>query len=214
MAEIAPAVLCETEADYQAAIERLHPFASRVHIDLTDGEFAPTFTVGVEKLWWPQEWTVDIHAMVARPSMYVDALIALRPHMVIFHAEVEEDLKPVLQQLQQAGIKAGVGLLKPTVPSSVHEYIELADHAMVFTGDLGHYGGRASLMQLEKVRFIRAIHPEIEIGWDGGANPENAYSLAQGTVDVINVGGAINKADDPQGVYTQMVNEINKHGVI
>lgn len=214
MTVIAPCITVETDDDYKATIERLHPFAKRVHIDLMDGEFAPTFSVGVDKFWWPQEWTVDIHAMVARPSLYVAALIALKPHLVIFHVEVEEDLMPSLQQLRQAGIKAGVALLKPTVPSTAREYIEFADHAMVFTGDLGHYGGKASLMQLEKVRFIRAIHPEVEIGWDGGANPENAYSLAQGTVDVINVGGAINRADDPQGVYTKMVNEINKHGVI
>jgi len=214
MAVIAPALLCETEEDYKVTVERLHPFAKRVHIDIADGEFAPTFTVGVDKLWWPQEWIVDIHAMVAHPSMYVAALISLKPHLVIFHAEVEEDLGPVIQQLKQAGIKAGIALLRPTVPTTVREYIEVADHVMVFSGDLGHYGGEASLMQLEKVRFIRGIHPEVEIGWDGGANTENAFSLAQGTVDVINVGGAINKADNPQGVYEQMVNEINKHGVI
>jgi len=214
MTVIAPALLCETEDDYKTTVERLHPFAERVHIDITDGEFAPSFTVGVDRLWWPQDWIVDIHAMVSHPSMYVAALILLKPHMVIFHAEVEEDLGPVLQQLKQAGIKAGVGLLKPTVPGTVREYIEVADHVMVFSGDLGHYGGQASLMQLEKVRLIRGIHPQVEIGWDGGANPENAFSLAQGTVDVVNVGGAINKASDPAGVYAQMVSEINKHGVI
>lgn len=214
MAVIAPALLCESEDDYKATIERLHPFAERVHIDMADGEFAPTFTVGVDKLWWPQEWTVDIHAMVARPSEYVAALINLKPNLVIFHAEAQDDLAPTLQQLRQAGIKAGIALLKPTVPSTVKEYIELADHAMVFSGDLGHYGGEASLMQLEKVRLIRSIHPEVEIGWDGGANVHNVFSLAQGSVDVINVGGAINKAADPQAVYDQMVSEVNKRGVI
>ena len=214
MAVIAPALLCESEDDYKATIERLHPFAERVHIDMADGEFAPTFTVGVDKLWWPQEWTVDIHAMVARPSEYVAALINLKPNLVIFHAEAQEDLAPTLQRLRQAGIKAGIALLKPTVPSTVKEYIELADHAMVFSGDLGHYGGEASLMQLEKVRLIRGIHPEVEVGWDGGANVHNVFSLAQGSVDVINVGGAINKAADPQAVYDQMVSEVNKRGVI
>lgn len=214
MAVIAPALLCESEDDYKATIERLHPFAERVHIDMADGEFAPTFTVGVDKLWWPQEWTVDIHAMVARPSEYVAALINLKPNLVIFHAEAQEDLAPTLQQLRQAGIKAGIALLKPTVPSTVKEYIELADHAMVFSGNLGHYGGEASLMQLEKVRLIRGIHPEVEIGWDGGANVHNVFSLAQGSIDVINVGGAINKAADPQAAYDQMVSEVNKRGVI
>ncbi len=214
MAIIAPAVLCETEDDYKATIERLHPFAQRVHIDLTDGQFAPSFTVGVNQMWWPQEWTVDIHAMVSYPSQYVEALVQMKPATVIFHAEASEDLTPSINALKQAGIKAGVALLKPTVPSLVQQYIETADHVLVFSGDLGHYGGTASLMQLEKVRLIRNIHPEVEIGWDGGANVENAFSLAQGGVDVINCGGAINKADDPAAMYQQLVDEINKHSVI
>ena len=123
MATIVPTILCETEDDYKATIERLHPFAQRVHIDLTDGEFAPTFTVGVNQIWWPQEWTVDIHAMVARPSQYVDALVQMKPATVIFHAETSEDLTPIIAKLKQAGIKAGVALLKPTVPSTVQPYI-------------------------------------------------------------------------------------------
>ncbi len=69
-------------------------------------------------------------------------------------------------------------------------------------------------MQLEKVRLIRSIHPEVEVGWDGGANSENAFSLVQGGVDVVNVGGAINKSTDPAATYKQLVDEINKHSVI
>ena len=214
MAAIVPTILCETEDDYKATIERLHPFAQRVHIDLTDGEFAPTFTVGVNQIWWPQEWVVDIHAMVAHPSRYVDALIQMKPATVIFHVETGEDLAPIIAKLKQAGIKAGVALLKPTVPSTVQSYIESADHVLVFSGQLGYYGGTASLMQLEKVRLIRNIHPEVEVGWDGGANAENAFSLAQGGVDVINCGGAINKAADPAAAHKQLVDEINKHAVI
>ena len=87
MAVIAPTILTESEDDYRNTVERLHGFAQRVHIDLADGEFAPTFTVGVNQLWWPQEWEVDIHAMVARPSQYVDALVQMKPSTVIFHAE-------------------------------------------------------------------------------------------------------------------------------
>lgn len=211
---VAPAILCETEDDYKATIERLHPFAERVHIDLTDGEFAPSFTVGVNSLWWPQEWIVDIHAMVMRPSLYVDALIQLKPFSVIFHAECAEDLTPTIAKLKAAGIKAGVALLKTTVPSVVKPYIEQADHVLVFSGDLGHYGGVASMMQLEKVRLVRKIHPNVEVGWDGGASTENAFMLARGSVNVINAGGAINKAADPAAAYKKMVSEANKESVI
>lgn len=214
MTVIAPCITCETEDDYKATVERLHPFATRVHVDLMDGEFTPNFSVGVNQLWWPQEWVVDIHAMVARPSQFVDALIQLHPATVIFHVEASEDLTPSIAKLKQAGIKAGVALLRKTVPSEVENYIEIADHVLVFSGDLGHYGGTASLMQLEKVRLIRKIQPGVEVGWDGGANVENVFSLSQGTVDVINCGGAVNKAADPPAAYKIMVEEINKHSVI
>ena len=214
MTVIAPCITVETEDDYKSTVERLHPFAKRVHVDIMDGQFAPTFSIGVDKLWWPQEWEIDVHLMATTPSQYVPTLIQLKPSCIILHAEASEDLLPLIAAIKQAGIKVGIALLKTTVPSSIQEYIEQADHVLVFSGNLGHYGGTASLMQLEKVRLIRGIHPEVEIGWDGGANVENAFSLAQGTVDVINVGGAISNAADPTAVYNQMVSEINKHSVI
>lgn len=214
MSTIVPAVLSETLEEYQATVTRLEPFATRAHIDITDGEFAPTFTVSVNQLYWPSSWEVDLHAMVARPSEYLPALVALKPRTIIFHAEVAEDLTAVMQQVKQAGIKAGIALLRPTVPKNVASLIELADHVMIFSGDLGHYGGTASLMQLEKVRLIRSIKPGVEIGWDGGASMENVFSLAQGGIDVINSGGAISKADDAKAAYDSLGAEANKHGVI
>lgn len=214
MSIVSPALLAESADEYKAQVERLFAFADRVHIDVTDGEFAPSFTISPAQIWWPDKWTADIHAMVARPSEYLETLISLKPHMIVLHAEASEDILPLLKQIQAAGIKAGVALLRSTVPSTVAELIEAADHVMIFSGDLGHYGGTASLMQLEKVRLIRNIRSDVEIGWDGGVNVENAFSLAQGGIDVLNVGSVLAKADDPKSAYDTLVSEINKHGII
>lgn len=213
-AQIAPAVLAETTDQFKAQMEKIHQLANRVHIDITDGEFAPSFTINVSEAWWPEGWHADIHAMVARPSEYIDQLIALRCDLIIFHAEVQEDLMPIIQKVKAAGIKAGIALQRPTVPSTIANLIQAVDHVMIFSGDLGRYGGTASLMQLEKVRLIRAIKPEVEVGWDGGVNLENAFNLAQGGIDVLNVGGTIAKSADPGETYKALVAEINKHGVI
>lgn len=214
MSVVAPAITAETADEYKAAVELLHAFTERAHVDISDGEFAPTFLIGAAQVWWPQEWIVDIHAMVARPSDHIQTLLSLKPNMVIFHVEVEEDLLPVMKQLQQADIKAGIALLRPTVPSTVASLIEAADHVMIFSGDLGHHGGTASLMQIEKIRLIKLINPNVEIGWDGGVTVENAFNLSQGGVDVLNVGATLANTDDPGGVYKTLVSEINKHGVI
>ena len=214
MSVIAPAVLTETNEQYQQYMQTVQGFAERVHIDITDGEFAPTFTISENDMFWPQNVQADIHAMVARPSEHVQQIAAKKPHMIIFHAEASEDLARIIQYVHQCGIKAGIALQRQTVPDTVAPLIEMVDHVMIFSGDLGHYGGTASLMQLEKVRLIRALRPNVEIGWDGGVTVENAFTLKQGGVDVLNVGSTIAKSEDPAEMYKKLVAEINKHGVI
>lgn len=214
MSQIVPTIMAETIDQLRESSNRVQPFARRVHIDISDGEFAPTFLINETQLFWPQGWEVDIHAMVARPSEHLAQLIQLKPSLVILHAETQEDILPHLAALKQAGIKAGIALLKTTVPATVEAAIKAADHVMIFSGDLGKFGGTASMMQLEKVRLVKKIKPEVEIGWDGGVNVENAYTLTQGGVDVLNVGGAIANSQVPADTYNELVKEINKHGVI
>jgi ribulose-phosphate 3-epimerase len=189
MSVIVPTILTDNADDYHTYIEKIHPFAERIHVDISDGEFAPNYTIGPDQIWWPKEWEVDIHAMVARPNEYVERLINLKPHMIIFHVEaMGDEMIALIHQIQKAGIKAGVAL--------------------------GQYGGVASMMQLEKVRLIKNINPKTEIGWDGGVNIENAFTLTQGGVDVLNVGSTIAKSDNPEEMYKKLVSEANKHGVI
>jgi len=214
MPTIVPCVTVSTPEDYKASLERVHLFAQRIHVDISDGVFAPIALLDPSQIWWPQEWQVDVHAMVSRPSQYIAQLIALKPSLITLHAETEEDIVPLMQQIKQVGIRAGVALLRSTVPSDVSAAIEQADHVMIFSGDLGKYGGTASMMQLEKVRLVRGINAGVEIGWDGGVSIENAFSLAQGGVDVLNTGGAVQKAADPKAAYEALVAEVNTQGVM
>lgn len=214
MSQIAPCITVENSEEYQASIERLKPFAERVHLDISDGEFAPRKLIDPAGLTWPTNWTVDIHAMVKRPREYLQAIMLLRPHTVVLHAEADEDITPLLKYIKDNGSKAGVALLKTTAVSTVQNYIQAADHVMIFSGDLGHYGGKASMLQLEKVRQIKAVNPQVEIAWDGGVSIENAYTLSHGGVDVLNAGGAINNAPDPAAAYQALVTEISRQGTL
>ncbi|MDR1032398.1 MAG: hypothetical protein LBL84_00080 [Candidatus Nomurabacteria bacterium] len=214
MAVIAPTITVTSDEAYKQKVVQLHEFAERVHIDITDDKFTPHPLVTEAQAWWPTEWQVDMHMMVKEPSKHLDAVIKIHPSLVIFHAEVEEDLAPVIKKLHNSGIKAGVALLKPTYPATASKYIETVDHVMIFSGDLGYQGGKASLLQLEKVHLVKAINGAVEIGWDGGANVDNVFSMASAGVDVINVGGAIERASDPVAMYKLLVETANKHGVV
>ena len=68
-------------------------------------------------------------------------------------------------------------------------------------------------MQMEKIRLIRDMKPEVEIGWDGGANMTNIRALAHADLDVINVGSAISQAENPAGAFQALMAESDKNGV-
>jgi len=65
---------------------------------------------------------------------------------------------------------------------------------LIFSGDLGHYGGQADLALLSKARILKRMKPQLEIGWDGGINNSNAAQLISGGVEVLNAGSFLEKA--------------------
>ena len=101
-----------------------------------------------------------------------------------------------------------------TYPGNVKPYIDAADHVLIFAGQLGIQGGQADLMQMEKIALVRNMKPEVEIGWDGGANINNVRALAHADLDVINVGSPISNAPNPAEAFQELVAEIDKNGVV
>ena len=152
--------------------------------------------------------------MAAKPSESLDTILKLSPSLCILHAEASENLLPIFEVLKNAGIKTGVALLQSTFPGNVKQSIDAADHVLIFAGQLGVQGSPADLMQMEKIPLIRNMKPEVEIGWDGGANMSNIRALAHADLDVINVGSAISKAENPAQVFEELVAEIDKNGVV
>ncbi len=211
---IVPAILTDNKQDFRAQVERINVFTRRVQIDVTDGVFAPTQTLDITNIWWPKNWEADLHLMAARPSEQLDTILKLTPSLCILHAEASEDLMPSFERLKNAGIKTGVALLPSTYPGDVKQYIDMADHVLIFAGQLGIQGNPADLMQMEKIALIRNMKPEVEIGWDGGANETNVRALAHADLDVINVGAAISQAENPAAVFEELVAEIDKSGVV
>lgn len=210
---IVPTILTNSTEDYQLQVERINGFTRRVQIDITDGVFAPTQTLSITDVWVPNNWTADLHLMMTNPSTVLDTILKLAPSLCILHAEASEDLMPTFQSLKEAGIKTGLALLPTTYPGNVKQYIDVVDHVLIFAGQLGMQGGTADLMQMEKIPLVRNMKPELEIGWDGGANLTNVRTLAHADLDIINVGSALSQASNPAESYAQLVAEIDKNGV-
>lgn len=203
MSLICPTVTPKTTDphEYREQLEKVIALSPRIQFDFMDGEFASPRCLSLAQAWWDKETVADVHLMYQRPLEYIETLVSLQPSLVIIHAEADGDLAGMLEHLQGLGIKAGVALLQDTSVNSAKNLVSIADHVLIFSGNLGSFGGHADLKLLEKVTEVRNIKPEIEIGWDGGANETNVARLSAGGIDVINAGGAIQRAPDPIAAY-------------
>ncbi len=210
MSIVCPTVLATTEEEYKEQMDRIAPFAARVQIDLMDGDFAQPKSIDVDKVWWPEDVTADIHIMYRRPGEYLDTLIKLKPSLVIIHAEADVDHKSFAEKLHVEAISAGICLLADTPISQIKDIIDEFDHVLIFGGTLGSFGGNADLAQLEKARQAIELKPTLEIGWDGGVNDQIAKQLSDGGIDVLNAGGFIQKAEDPKAAYEKLLQLIEQ----
>lgn len=202
---ICPAILASDADDFRAQIERVTPAAVRLHIDLSDGEFAPSKTVRIDEVWWPGGMHADLHVMYKKPFDHATMLLDLRPQLIIVHAEAEGDFIAFAERAHKQGVEVGVALQSQTKPDVLKPALKHIDHVLIFSGRLGSFGGKADLSLLSKVKELRALKPQLEIGWDGGVSDSNARQLAQNGIDVLNSGGFIQKAHDPLQAYKLLV---------
>jgi ribulose-phosphate 3-epimerase len=205
MALVCPTVLAADKTSYHDQMAKVAGFAHRIQIDLTDGVLAKSPTVMPDEAWWPIGVKADFHLMYKQPSRAVDVILEHKPHMIIVHAESSGRFIEMADKLHGLGVFVGVALLPQTTVETITPALDHIDHVLIFSGDLGNFGGHANLRLLDKVAELRRHKPELEIGWDGGINEQNISKLVFAGVDVLNVGGYIQNAEEPEKAYSRLV---------
>ncbi len=204
MPVVCPTVLANDAHEFQTQMNRIKSFAKRIQIDLTDGIFAKTPTVALEQVWVPDAISADLHLMYKNPIDYIDEAIKLKPNMIIVHAEADGNFLKIADKAHKQGIKVGVALLAKTSTHRVKPSLPEIDHILIFSGNLGEFGGIADLHLLDKIKQLKEWKDTLEFGWDGGVNDNNVKQLAEGGVDVLNVGGYIQNSADPQTSFNEL----------
>lgn len=200
MPRVVPAILTNDPADFGHKLKLLK-FAGRIHIDISQPPFAPTRTIGLAQVHLPAGLDADLHLMISHPDKQTETVISLSPKLAIVHFEAEGNLSYFFEKIAQVGIKKGLAILPETSVDEADAIIKLADHVLVFTGNLGHYGGELRKDCLAKIGEVKAINPSAEISVDGGINPENAAEVAAAGADILISGGFIANAEDPKAAY-------------
>lgn len=172
--------------------------ADYIHLDVMDGIYVPNITFGapvISKLRGTTKLPFDVHLMVDRPERFIDDFVDAGSDIITVHTEATIHLHRTLQQIRNAGLKAGVSL-NPATPLQVLEYImEDIDLILLMSVNPG-FGGQSYINGVtEKIKKVRKIIDssgrDIILEVDGGIKLDNSMLVLQAGADLLVVGSDI-----------------------
>ena len=202
---ISPSLLAADFTNLQGEIDMINRSeADWLHMDIMDGVFVPNISFGfpvLEAVAGICRKPLDVHFMTVHPEAYIERTARLGAMMMNIHYEACTHLHRTVQEIHQAGMKAGV-TLNPTTPVAMLEDI-IADVDMVLLMSVNPgFGGQkfientiAKVGRLRQLLASTGSHALIEV--DGGVQEETAPRLVAAGVDVLVSGSHVFKAKDP-----------------
>jgi len=178
--------------------------AHYLHLDVMDGVFVPNISFGFPVMKHVQKLCtkpLDVHLMIVEPQKFVSEVRDCGADIMNVHYEVCPHLNRVVQQIKDAGMRAGVTLNPATPVCMLRDIVAELNLVLLMSVNPG-FGGQKFIPQtLNKVRELRQLIVEtgskaiIEV--DGGVNAQTGAQLAQAGADMVVAGNYVFKAHDP-----------------
>ena len=202
---ISPSLLAADFTDLRHEVEMINKSdADWLHLDIMDGTFVPNISFGfpvIDAVAKICKKPLDVHFMIEHPERYVQRTAKTGAMMMNVHYEACVHLHRTVQEIHDAGMKAGVTLNPSTPVCLLEDILNDVDMALLMGVNPGFGGQKFIEGTIDKLRALREMvdrkNSRALIQIDGGVQAETAPRLVEAGADVLVSGSYVFKAADP-----------------
>lgn len=210
---VAPSVLSADFLHLERDIQMLNESEAQwIHLDIMDGRFVPNISFGlpiVSAVSSITEKVCDVHLMIEEPEKYIEAFAKAGADVLTLHYEATRHLHRAMQQVRDAGMKAGVVLNPATPVELLRDVLPYLDLVLLMSVNPGFGGQKFIPRILDKTRRLRRMIDEggydVLIEVDGGVNAETGPQLVEAGADALVAGSYVFGSKDPAAAIRSLM---------
>lgn len=174
--------------------------AQYLHIDVMDGIFVPSISFGMPLIRSIRDTSrqfFDVHLMIVNPQRYIREFAQCGADGITFHLEAVENVEKVIEEIHDAGVKAGISIKPATPIEKVYPYLDKVEMVLVMSVEPG-FGGQPFMPEaygrIRQLRdYIDEHHFPVKIEVDGGVGKKNVREVIGAGADICVAGSAVFK---------------------